>query len=438
MKKLSRLWLFQWVVPIVVLGLSAVAVPSRATPALDLATATVAVESQTDAEKARALRAALAQVFVKLSGSRTVLANPAIAAALAEAASYATEVSYVRLPPLPAASTSAAGAAAETVAPETVAPETVAPDEDGADPPAAETTAPAEPRLALTARFEAAALTALLRRADVPTWLNRPELLVVLVVDAPAGQRFATADSDPLVSAATEQAMARRGVVWQLPLLDLEDQTLLSPAEAWALDRDKLGIMAHRYGVSQWLVLRYRDPPDAGWHGFWSLGGEGDPFGRVIVADSLPELVDASVDEAIDRFSPRYARTAKAVAENIDVVIDNVRDFRTFGQVTAALDALQVVTQVDVEGVEGEQLTLRLTLAGEPQDLFDAMARDGHFDLVGTSTANFRASPRANPQVNPPVNPASAAAPPPLDTAAATGTDSGADLPRHWRWRAGP
>ncbi len=423
MKKLSRLWLSQWVVPVVVLGLSAVAVPSRATPVLDLATATVAVESQTDAEKARALRAALAQVFVKLSGSRTVLANPAIAAALAEAASYATEVSYVRLPPLPAASTSAAGAAAETVAPETVAPH-----EDGADPPAAETTAPAEPRLALTARFEAAALTDLLRRAEVPTWLNRPELLVVLVVDAPAGQRFATRDSDPLVYAAIEQAMARRGVASQLPLLDLEDQTLLSPTEAWALARDNLSAMAHRYGVGQWLVLRYRDPPDADWHGFWSLGGEGAPVGRVIVADSLPELVDVSVDEAVDQFSPRYARTAKAIAANIDVVIENVRDFRAFGLVTDALGALPVVTQVEVRGVEGEQLALRLTLAGDSQDLFDALGRDGRFEVVASAMPNSAGIPATTPAATAPAATASAAE----NTAAA------ADPRQRWRWRADP
>lgn len=395
MNKLSRLWVLLLVVP----GLWAVIGGSlHAAPALDLATATVAVESQADDDRARALRAALAQVFVKLSGSRTVLANPAVAAALTQAASYATDVSYVRLPAPPVAGDPAAS------------------DADG-DPAADSTIAPiatsTQPAMGLRVRFAMDALTAVLSRAEVPTWLNRPELLVVPVVDAPQGQRFGTRDSDPLVYAAMEQAMARRGVALQLPLLDLEDQTLLSPSEAWALDRDKLAAIAHRYGVGHWLVLRYRDPPDGAWHGFWSLGGEGDPLGRVIVADSLPELVDASVDEAVDRFSPRYARTARAIAENIDLVIENVRDFRTFGLVTDTLDALPVVTQVEVQGIEGEQLALRLTLAGDPQDLFDALGRDGHFVPGANSVGNPAADPAADPA-------------------------SAADLRQRWRWRAGP
>lgn len=63
----------------------------------NLYTGTVPVNSQSDAERAEALKSALAQVVVKLSGGdNAVLARPGVAQAVADAANYVQQYQYAQ------------------------------------------------------------------------------------------------------------------------------------------------------------------------------------------------------------------------------------------------------------------------------------------------------------------------------------------------------
>ncbi|HEY7871803.1 MAG TPA: DUF2066 domain-containing protein [Rudaea sp.] len=65
--------------------------------AQNLYTGTVPVNTQSDAERAEALKSALAQVVVKLSGGdNAVLARPGVAQAVADAANYVQQYQYTQ------------------------------------------------------------------------------------------------------------------------------------------------------------------------------------------------------------------------------------------------------------------------------------------------------------------------------------------------------
>jgi len=67
-----------------------------AAPAAGLYTGEVPVASQADAERSEALKAALAQVIVRLSGDATVLTKPEVAKAVAGAEHYVQQYQYAQ------------------------------------------------------------------------------------------------------------------------------------------------------------------------------------------------------------------------------------------------------------------------------------------------------------------------------------------------------
>lgn len=68
--------------------------PSRAAPSLY--TGQVPVNSQAEGERAEALKSALAQVVIKLSGDSTVLTRPGVAKAVANAERYMQQYQYTQ------------------------------------------------------------------------------------------------------------------------------------------------------------------------------------------------------------------------------------------------------------------------------------------------------------------------------------------------------
>lgn len=346
MKALVRVWFF--LLPLVV-----VPPPGWAATTADFYTAVVAVEAQTGAERERGLRQGLADMLVKLSGSRTVLSEAGIKPALANPEAYVLEVGYTRL-------------AAE-----------------GKEVPS----------LALTARYSGPALENLLRQARLPLWpANRPEVLVVLIEESAQGPRYVTRDSNAQAWQAVDHAMARRGVDFQVPLHDLEDQLALPASDAWAIDRDKLNGTARRYGVAHWLVLRHASTAAGGWRGEWFLGGDIDPLSGEMSSADIPGLFAGAVDVAIDRFSPRFAAVSAGAAGSISLVVENIQSYRAFSTVSDILANLASVTGLQVDGVDGDHVEYGLAIAGDGQVVLDTLSRDRRFKPVGQPLAEVPAA----------------------------------------------
>ena len=63
----------------------------------------------------------------------------------------------------------------------------------------------------------------------------------------------------------------RRGMPLQLPLLDLEDQTQLTPADLWSDYQPAIRQASARYPHDVIVVGRLRAQTDGRWRGAWSI-----------------------------------------------------------------------------------------------------------------------------------------------------------------------
>ncbi len=340
--KMYSLKPWRWALAVSV-GLWAAAVAQGA-PVQNLYSATVPIAAQSEAERRKAVRQGLADVLVKMSGSRGVLNNAAVRAALSESESYMLEFGYAT--------------------------------QVGAD---------GSPRNALTARYAAPLVDQLLREQQLPIWpANRPEWVVWVVIDRPAGLQFVAADGDANLYAQLGQAFARRGLTYHLPLLDLQDQLTLNTEQASNFDAAALHTAAGRYGAEYGFVVRYGRTP-SGWQGGWLLAGAGGGETGTVSAQSLDELVVAALDAAVDRFAPRFAYVSGGSQTRATVVLENIDRYQRYADALALVQALEMVSDVQVTKVEGDLLHLSVDVEGAAENLLAALQRAATLTLVAPS-----------------------------------------------------
>ncbi|HEX6929512.1 MAG TPA: DUF2066 domain-containing protein, partial [Gammaproteobacteria bacterium] len=181
-----------------------------ADPVTDLFAANVPVSDQSAETRSTALRDAMAQVLVKITGSRSVLETVEGRDLIESASRFLQQYRYESIRPVPV------------------------------DPVA--------PRLALYAEFDGSALERRLRAAGIALWgRERPMTLVWLALSDSTERRLVGSGAQAPVANAVRTAAARRGLPVKLPLLDTEDTTRVSFMDVWGVFEEPLLAAAARY-----------------------------------------------------------------------------------------------------------------------------------------------------------------------------------------------
>ncbi len=306
---------------ILLLSLSA-----RAVLVEDLHRARVPVDNHSAGELSRGTREALAQVFVKTSGSPDVLENPFLQQSLADASNYMQRYRYLR------------------------------PDDDS---------------LELQVHFDPQLVNELLLEARAPLWTaNRPPLLMWLVIDDGSRRRMASAESDPELFERLAQELERRGVPAVYPLHDLQDTVALDVRDLWRMDELAILSASERYGVANVLAGRLTLLPGERWMGDWTYLYNSDSSSASFYGEPAPVFTASAVDFVADRMAERYAVAAGASqGREVLVRVDAVADFQQYRDVLALLEAVELIDDAWPAYLEGDSVVFRLAAQAEPEQL---------------------------------------------------------------------
>ena len=306
-------------------------VPQAATVA-DLYTAEVEVPGD---ELAAIFRAALAQVVVRVTGSRAV-ATPDKLSALGDPAALVLQYR-------------SAGPGTWQV---------------GFDP------------TALRQRLDAAGLT---------IWSEeRPATLLWLAVDSGRGEREilagdaesppaapgGLAPADPDALAATRESLLQvadvRGLPLMLPLVDTADLQVLSFADLWGDFSEPVLEASARYQADAVLIGRTPTLDPAAPRVRWTLLFDGERWDWEGTLADGPEFT-------ADLYADRLATSADS-ARQMRVAVRNLGDLDAYGQVYTYLQQLSPVERCDVEEVTGDRAIFQLTVRGDPDQLLRIVA----------------------------------------------------------------
>ncbi len=303
------------------------------------------VASRSEEDRARLARRGLAEVVVRLSGSSSVLSEPAIMDAMGRAESFLVRSRYEST-------------------------QYTLKDDSGVERPA--------DRLILT--FSQAGIDQLLAGAGLPHWgKNRPEVLAWVVFQDGGNEDWITGTGQP-VGAWLDAQAKRRGLPLRFPLLDLSDQMAVSAGTIRQQQAADIESASRRYGVDH-ILAGIVTPTAGGFRGRWLVLVRGEPVRLDEQAGSLDELTAVVVGAMADRMAARYAvRTSDGSLTRLQLTIENLETLGDYARLDATLAKMAPVKKATLSEVRGATVIYRLEIEGSTRQFVDLLALNRHLN----------------------------------------------------------
>lgn len=234
----------------------------------------------------------------------------------------------------------------------------------------------------LWARFDRAVVERMMRERGLPVWTQRPRILLWVATEQAGQRRLLNIDNDAEARAAVVDVARERGIALQLPLLDLEDQASLTPADVWAGYEAAIERASARYPHDLVLAGRLRAQRDGRWSGVWTLFDAGADQTLQTPPHTLPAALAFALEQAQNLLAARYAPLPGAGGVSGTLVrISDVHDLAAYARLMGLLEGLAPVARIALHQVGDAGILVELQLRGSEQDLVRALDADGR--LVG-------------------------------------------------------
>ncbi|MCB1772169.1 MAG: DUF2066 domain-containing protein [Gammaproteobacteria bacterium] len=252
----------------------------------------------------------------------------------------------------------------------------------------------------LNATFDRASTERAMRARHLPVWTRRPQVLVWLASERGGKRTLFSLEQNPKIRAALLEHSRARGVPLQLPLMDLEDQAQLTPADLWSDYRPGIELASARYPHQVVLTGRLTARRGDRWVGDWTLiDGDGS---RTFATESaaLDDTLRSAVDRAQRELAARYAPVAVAGDSGGTLVyVANVRDIAGYGRLNAMLDTLDVVAGRALRQAWSDGLLFDFKLHGSAEQLQRALQQSGMLAAEPPPLAPLPVDPAVQPPV---------------------------------------
>lgn len=305
----------------------------------DLYEAQVPVADQGEAERARALAEALAEVAVRVSGLQRAREAEPVRQAAGDAQRLVQQYRY-----LPA-------------------------DNGG---------------LMFQARFDPAAVEQLLEQAGLPLWgRERPLTLAWLAVQDGTGRSIAAADAPGPAAQALRQLTRARGLPTVLPLMDLEDQAQVRFTDIWGGFHEPVVAASRRYGAEAVLIGRIERVAADHWRARWTLVLADREHHWQGGGDRLETAVASAVDELAQTLAARFAVDSGGTGVRpLLLTVTDVTTVEEYARVDRYLHSRGFIRSVRLREVTADGLRYELEVPGDADSLRRLLALSEHLAPV--------------------------------------------------------
>jgi len=308
--------------------------PLAAEPVKDLYVAQVPVQGQGSEARSEAIRQALAQVIVKVSGSRQATGGPQLKKLLARSSRYVEQYRY-----------------------------RLAEGRVGVDKGASG-------RL-LWVKFDERAVNRLLRSQGLVVWGRvRPSLLLWIGLEEGGHRRLMQPELEPALRSALQRTARQRGVPVLLPLMDLQDRNGLKVSDLWGGFEQEIRRASRRYQPDVILAGHLRQVGRGDWRGDWTLLQPGADRVWSTRGPGKSAAAVAGLQRAVDELAAQYApRTGNQESLRLRLRISGMRNLADYILVKDYLHSLGMIERLDLLAAEGDHVS------------FLAQVRDGREPL---------------------------------------------------------
>ena len=378
--------------------------PSAALQVTGLYSQKIPVLNESNSERSRAFRDALAAVIVKVTGEQRWLLDPVVVTAVSNAQSYVEGVSYssALVLPRPAVALgddsqagvlgnaqgnsqdsfqfSSQGDSEEQAQknPNNLNVSAKNPELITAEVPEAVTAAPKEQRF-INVDFSATLINELLLEAKIPVWdSNRPSVLVWMTLQDEAGERsLLSSETNPEIVSLIRDFADDRGLPIIFPVLDFEDRRNVTEDTIWSLDEAVIRQASMRYGADSIMSGRLHFTAGGDLVGVWQFIFQD----QTLMFDGVDQELKPYLNAPFDKITTQLASYFAIVPETSDfeivqLRIDGIGNLQAYSSLVIYVNGLGLVESVTTTALDGDRLDLSLSLLGDPNQLAELIALD--------------------------------------------------------------
>jgi len=248
----------------------------------------------------------------------------------------------------------------------------------------------------LWARFDQSAVERMMRERNLPVWVQRPQVLLWIATERGGKRVLLNLENEPQARAAAVDRAQHRGMPLQLPLMDLEDQAKLTPADLWSDYESGIRQASARYPHQLILAGRLSAQRGKKWSGVWSVIGRDDSQSFQSPAQKLDDALAFAIDQTQNLLAARYAPMPGVAGGSGTLVrFADVYDLAAYGRLVALLGGLEPVTRVALRHVDQDSFLFELQLRGSEQALAHALEAGGQVIAEPGPLRQMRYEPQA-------------------------------------------
>lgn len=293
----------------------------------------VPVNSQSEVDRIQGIKQGMEQIFIKLTGKRDIVDNPAIKPGLKNAENYITQFSYTR--------------------------------------------SPVNKPFLLQLDFDAKEINHLLQQAHIPTWgENRPLILAWVEYELPNQPAEIIADSQHEIAIDLKQEAARRGLPLVLPAMDMTDMNHVNVNDIVMMQLPVLQAAAKRYGNDAIVVGRIFRNANGSYRGQWQLSEANHDLEHwEVEGKTLNEVIAVVIDNTADKMANEYAVVVNdAQQTKLTLKIVGISEQDDFAQLMRYLKHLTPVAEVALVGANGDTVVLDVSVRGTKDTFSQSIA----------------------------------------------------------------
>lgn len=317
--------------------------------------ATAPVKDQSVAERKPAIKLALIQVLIKLTGDRNIAMNNAISSLIERPDRFVQQFRYQQTP-------NQANQETRTQTQE------------------------------LWVQFDETTLNDALRSYGLAVWGNeRPSILVWLVYEKDNNRQFVSNEESPEYIAMLDRHATARGVSLLFPLLDLEDTSRMSVSDVWGGFKEPVLNASNRYQSDVVLTGKLVQTLSSLWESQWSAYINGQEMHWTSQGELAEIALEEGVNELVDRLASQYINAVSTGTEVLDLVVSGITDLDAYAKTLSYLESLQAVSDVQVKRVTKNEVLFEVISHGGVAAINQTIALGKTLELVSNNEQlNYR------------------------------------------------
>ncbi|GJM05930.1 MAG: hypothetical protein DHS20C09_19260 [marine bacterium B5-7] len=248
----------------------------------------------------------------------------------------------------------------------------------------------------LLVQFDETALNEGLRSYGLTVWgQERPSTLVWLAYEQNEIRRLVSFEERPEYLNTLDAGAASRGLSLLFPLLDLEDSSRISISDVWGSFKDPISNASNRYQADVILTAKVIQVLPNLWESKWTAYIN-DLTESWTSQGELAEIVlKEGIDELADRIASQYANIGSSVSEVIELLVTDVDDLDKYARALSYLESVQSISSVQVKRVSKNDVMFTLVNRGGLAAIDQSIALGKTLELVSNNDQlTYRLLPR--------------------------------------------